>query len=70
MNWPTHGSRGRYDWATCIERDYADPFREGVRTSKRLKNQSHPPARRDLQSRLERVDAASIVEPFKTLRTA
>lgn len=29
--WPSHSSRGRYDWWTYLERGYADPFREVVR---------------------------------------
>lgn len=31
MIWPSHGSRGRHDWATYLERGYADPFREVLR---------------------------------------
>lgn len=29
--WPSHGSRGRHDWWTYLERGYAEPFRDVLR---------------------------------------
>jgi ankyrin repeat protein len=31
MGWPSHGPRGRHDWATYIERGYVSPFRDALR---------------------------------------
>ena len=31
MGWPSHGARGRHDWATYLERGYIAPFRDVLR---------------------------------------
>jgi len=33
LSWPTHGSRGRHDWWTYLERGYLDPFRDVLATT-------------------------------------
>lgn len=31
IGWPSHGTQGRHDWGTYLERGYAAPFRDAVR---------------------------------------